>query len=80
MKCIKYSFIPYYKNSYVDFEMGENYLVIKVAAVSPDMVEKSKVDNESKCINFNDKGVLNEAYEYLSEIYNTEDNAEIKTK
>lgn len=54
--------------------------MIKVAAVSPDMVEKSKVDNESKCVNFNDKEVLNEAYEYLSEIYNTEDNAEIRTK
>ena len=74
------SFIPYYKNSCVNFEMGENYLMIRVSAVSPDMVEKTKVDNESVCINFNDKEVLNEAYEYLSEIYNTEDNAEIKTK
>lgn len=74
------SFIPYYKNSCVNFEMGENYLLIMMSAVSPDIVEKAKVDNESKCINFNDKEVLNEAYEYLSEIYNTEDNAEIKTK
>lgn len=74
------SICPYYKNSVVAFEPDENYLMIRVRPMSPDMVEKAKVDNESICINFNDKEVLNEAYEYLSEIYNTEDNAEIKTK
>lgn len=74
------SFYPYYKNSVVAFKPDENCFMIRVGPVSPDEVEKAKVDNESLVINFNDKEVLNEAYEYLSEIYNREDNAESKTK
>lgn len=74
------SFYPYYKNSCVALLPDDNGILLKVIPVSPDEVEKAKVDNESLVINFNDKEVLNEAYEYLSEIYNREDNAESKTK
>lgn len=74
------SFYPYYKNSCVALLPDDNGILLKVIPVSPDEVEKAKVDNESLVINFNDKEVLNEAYEFSSEIYNTEDNAEIKTK